>query len=151
MTRIFNKLRYAIIELVRIFSNSLPKGCSSQVSKIFETYFIWVIGGQARQNPSWNPRNPSRNIVCNHRHHLMQPSWQRIFSTSNNLKTSVDNDINSDYKICSFDTLYFWCRKLHTTGLVRAHQRKYWNALSVGHGHDDDGCSCDHRAVSPSD
>ena len=100
---------------------------------------------------SCNPRHPSRNISCNHRHHLLQPSWRRIFSTSNNQKTRVDSDINSDYKASSFDKLYIRRRKWDTVGFVRAHQRKYWNALTVGRGHAVDGCSCNHRAVPPSE
>ena len=78
----------------------------------------------------------------------MQPSWRQIFSTSNNGKTRVDCDIDGDYKASFFDWLYIWHRKWDTVDFVRTHQRKYWNALTVGRGHDDDGCSCNHRAVS---
>ena len=63
----------------------------------------------------------------------------------------VDSDINSDYKASSFDKLYIRRRKWDTGCFVRAHQPKYWNALTVGRGHADDGCSCNHRAVPPSD
>ena len=48
----------------------------------------------------------------------------------------------SDYKASSFDRLYIWHRTWDTAGFVRTHQRKYWNALAVGRGHDDDSCSC---------
>ena len=109
-----------------------------------------VISGACSSKLSCNPCHPSRNISCNHRHHLLQPSWRRIFSTLNNQKTRVDSDINSDYKASSFDKLYIRRRKWDTACFVRAHQRKYWNALTAGRGHADDGCSCNHCAVPPS-
>ena len=31
----------------------------------------------------------------------------------------------------SFDSLYFWSRKLHTVCFIRVHQREYWNALTT--------------------
>ena len=68
-------------------------------------HISWVISGTSSSKLSCNLR-PSRNISCNHRHHLLQPSWGRIFSTSNNQKTRVDSDINSDYKASCFDKLY---------------------------------------------
>ena len=117
----------------------------------YSKHISWVIGGTSSSKLSCNPRHPSRNISCNHRHHLLQPSWRRIFSTSNKQKTTVDSDINSDYKASSFDKQYIRHRKWDTAGFVRAHRRKYWNALTVGRGHADDGCSCNHRAVPPSD
>ena len=146
--RIFYELRYTvIIEIVWTFClKSVPakfQKCSKLIS--------WVISWTSSSKLSCNPRHPSRNISCNHRHHLLQPSWRRIFSTSNNQKTRVDSDINIDYKASSFDKLYIWCRKWDTAGFVMAHQRKYWNALTVGRGHADDGGSCNHRAVPPSD
>ena len=70
------------------------------------------------------PSSPSRNISCIHRHHFMQPSLRRIFSTSNNQKTRVDGGINRLY-------MHIWCRKWGTAGFVRAHQRKYWNVLRL--------------------
>ena len=97
-------------------------------------HISWVINGTSSSKLPCNPRHPSRNISCNHRHHLLQPSWRRIFSTSNYRKTRVDSDTNSDYKASSFDKLYIWRRKWNTAGFVRAHQRKYWNALTVGRG-----------------
>ena len=113
-------------------------------------HISWVISGTSSSKLPCNLRHPSRNISCNHRRHLLQPSWRQIFSTSNNQKTTVDSDINSDHKASSFDKLYIRCRKWDAAGFVRAHQRKYWNALTVGRGHADDGCSCNHRAVPPS-
>ena len=118
--------------------------------QIYLKHISWVISVTSSSKLSCNPRHPSRNISCNHRHHLLQPSWRRIFSASNNQKTRVDSDIKSDYRASSFDRLYIWCRKWDTVSFVRAHQRKYWNALTFGRGHDDDGCSCNHRAVPPS-
>ena len=146
--RIFYELRYTVsIEIVWTFYlESVPAK--------FQKYFkliSWVISGTSSSKLSCNPRHPSRNISCNHRHNLLQPSWRRIFSTSNNQKTRVDSDINIDYKASSFDKLYIWRRKWDTAGFVRAHQRKYWNTLTVGRGHANDGCSCNHRAVPPSD
>ena len=120
----------------------------------FKKYFkhiSWVISGKSSSKLSCNPRHPSRNISCNHRHHLLQPSWRLILSSLNNQKTREHSDINSDYRASSFVGLNIWCRKWDTAGFVRAHQRKYWNALTVGRGHDDDGCSCNHRAVPPSE
>ena len=146
--RIFYELRYTvIIEIVWTF---YLKSVPAKFQKYFKL-ISWVISGTSSSKLSFNPRHPSRNISCNHRHHLLQPSWRWIFSTSNNQKTRFDSDINIDYKASSFDKLYVWRRKWDTAGFVRAHQRKYWNALTVGRGHADDGCSCNHRAVPPSD
>ena len=137
--RIFYELRYTvIIEIVWTFYLKSVPAKFKKYSKLIS----WVISGTSSSKLSCNPRHPSRNISCNHRHHLLQPSWRRIFSTSNNQKTRVNSDINIDYKASSFDKLYIWRRKWDTAGFVRAHQRKYWNALTVGHGHADDGCSC---------
>ena len=145
--RVFYELRYAVtIELVRTFYlKSVPTKF-----QIYLKHISWVISVTSSSNLSCNPRHPSRNNICNHRHHLLQPSWRRIFSASNNQKSRVDSDINNDYRASSFDRLYIWCRKWDTASFVRAHQRKYWNALTFGRGHDDDGCSCNHRAVPPS-
>ena len=146
--RIFYELRYTvIIDTVWIF---WLKSVPAKFQK-YSNHISWVISGTSSSKLSCNPRHPSRNISCNHRHHLLQPSSRRIFSTLNNQKTRVDSDINSDYKACSFDKLYIRRRKWDTAGFVRARQRKYWNALTVGRGHADDGCSCNHRAVPPSD
>ena len=145
--RIYYELRYTvIIEIVWTF---YLKSVPAKFQKYLK-HISWVISGTSSSKPSsCNPRHPSRNISCNHRHHLLQPSWRRIFSTSNNQKTRVDSDINSDYKASSFDKLYIRRRKWDTAGFVWAHKRKYWNALTVGRGHADDGCSCIHRAIPP--
>ena len=127
--RIFYELRYTvIIEIVWTF---YLKSKPAKFQKCLK-HISWVISGTSSSRLSCNPRHPSRNISCNHRHHLLQPSWRRIFSTSNNQKIMVDSDINSDYKASSFDKLYIRRRKWDTAGFVRAHQRKYWNALTVG-------------------
>ena len=146
--RIFYELWYTVsIEIMWTFYlKSVPakfKKYSKHISR--------VISGTSSSSQSCIPRHPSRNISCNHRHHLLQPSWWRIFSTSNNQKTRLDSDINSGYKASSFDKIYIRCRKWDTVGFVRAHQRKFLNAHTVGRGHADDGCSCNHRAVHPSD
>ena len=148
--RIFYELRYTeIIEIVWIF---YLKSVPAKFKKYLK-YISWAISGTSSSKLSCNPRHPSRNISCNHRHNLLQPSWRRIFSTSNNQKTRVDSDINGDYKASSYDKIYIRRRKWDTVGFVKAHQWKYWNALTVGRGrgHADDGCSCNHRAVPPSD
>ena len=136
-----------IIELVRtLYLKNVPAK--------FQKYFkdiSWVISGTNLSKLSCNPHHPSRNISCNHHHHLLQPSWWWIFSSSNNQKARVDSNINGDGRASSFDGLYIWCRKWDTVSFVRAHQRKYWNGLTVGRGHDDDGCSWNHRGVSPSE
>ena len=144
--RIFYELRCTmIIEIMWTFYlKSVPAKF-----KIYSKCISWVISGTSSSKLSRNPRHPSRNISCNHRHHWLQPSWRRIFSTSNKQKARVNSNINSDYKASSFDKLYIRHWKWDTAGFVKAHQRKYWNALTVGRGHADDGCSCNHRAVPP--
>ena len=147
IVRIFYELRYTVI--IEIMWTFYLKSVPAKFKK-YSKHISWVISGKSSSKLSCNHRHPSRNISCNHRHHLLQPSWRRIFSTLNSQKTRVDSDINSDYKASSFDKLYIRRRKWDTAGFVRAHQRKYWNALPVGRGHADDGCSCNHRAVPPS-
>ena len=135
--RIFYGLLYTIFELVRtLYLMDVPVKFQKYLKHI-----SWVISGTSSPNLACNPRHSSRNISCNHRHHLLQPSWRRIFSASNNQKTRVDSNINSDYKASSFDKLYIWRRKWDTAGFFRAHLRKCWYALTVGHGHADDGCT----------
>ena len=113
--RIFYELRYTvIIEIVWTF---YLKSVPAKFQKYLK-HISWVISGTSSSKLSCNPRHPSRNISCNHRHHLLQPSWRRIFSTSNNQKTRVDSDINSDYKASSFDKLYIRRRKCDTAGLL---------------------------------
>ena len=144
---VFYELWYTVIvELVRTFYlKSVPAKFQKHLKHI-----SWVISVTSSSKLSCNPRHPSWNISCNHRHHLLQPYWRRILSASNYKKTRVYSDINSDCRASSFDELYIWCRKWDTASFVRAYQRKYWNALTVGRGHDDDGCSFNHRAVPPS-
>ena len=146
--RIFHELRYTvIIGIVWIF---YLKSVPAKFQK-YSNHISWVISGTSSLKLSCNPRHPPGTsvativtICCNHR------DGEFFFSTSNNQKTRVESDINSDYKASSFDKLYIRRRKWDTAGFVRAHQRKYWNALTVGRGHADDGCSCNHRAVPPS-
>ena len=145
---IFYELRYTVI--IEIVWSFYLQNVPAKFQKYLK-HISWVISRTSSSKLSCNPRRPSRIISCNHRHPFLQPSWRRIFSTSNNQKTRVDSDINSDYKASSFDKLYIRRRKWDTAGFVRAHQRKYWNVLTVGRGHADDGCSCNHRAVPPSD
>ena len=57
-----------------------------QSFKKYLKHISWVFSGTSFSKLSCNPRHPSRNISCNHRHHLLQPSWRRIFPTSNNQK-----------------------------------------------------------------
>ena len=118
--RIFYELRYTVtIEiLLTFYLKSVPAKFQN-----FLKHISWVISGTSSSKLPCNPRHPSRNISCNHRHHLLQPSWRRIFSTSNNQKTRVNSDINSDYKASSFDKLYIRRRKWDTADFVRAHQR----------------------------
>ena len=127
----------------------LSEGFFSQVSKIFELY----LKSCQREKFVKIVVQPSLFLL----EHQLQPSSSfdativtAIFSTSNNQKTRVESDINIDFKASSFDRLCIWRIKWDTVGLVRALQRKYWNALIVGRDHVDDGCSCNHRAVSPS-
>ena len=145
--RIFHEMRYTVI--IKILWTFYLKSVPVNFKKYLK-HISWVISGTSSSKLSCNPRHPSWNIRCNHCHHLLQPSWRRIFSTSNNQKTRVASDINSDYKSSSFDNLYIQHTKWDTAGFVRAHQRKNWNALTVGRGYADDGCSCNHRAVPPS-
>ena len=91
--QIFYELRCTvIIEIVWTFYLKIVPAKFQKYSK----HISWVISGTSSSKLSCNPRHPSRNISCNHRHHLLQPSWRRIFSTSNNEKTRVDSDINGD-------------------------------------------------------
>ena len=76
------ELRFTIITLVR---NLYPKRVLAMFKKYLK-YISWVISGTNSSSMSCNPRHPSRNIRCNHRHHLLQPSCRRIFSTSINKK-----------------------------------------------------------------
>ena len=86
--------------------------------KKYLKHISWVISGTNSSKLSCNPRHPSRNSSCNHRHHLLQPSWRRIFSTRNDEKTRVDSDINSDSTASSFDKLYIRRRKWDTVGFI---------------------------------
>ena len=101
--RIFYELRYAVI--IEITWTFYLKSVPAKFQKYLK-HISWVISGTSSSKLSCNPRHPSRNISCNHRHHLLQPSWRRIFSTSNNQKSMVDSEINSDYKASFFDKLY---------------------------------------------
>ena len=83
MMWIFHELQYIIIELMQTF---YLKGVPAKFQKYLK-HISWVIGRTSSSKLSCNPRHPSRNICCNHCHHLMQPSWRPIFSTSNNQKT----------------------------------------------------------------
>ena len=100
--RIFYELRYTVI--VEIVWTFYLKSVPAKFQKYFK-HISWVISGTSSSKMSCNPRHPSRNISCNNRHHLLQPSWRRILSTSNNQKTRIDSDINSDYKASSFVTI----------------------------------------------
>ena len=93
--RIFYELRYTvIIEIVWTFYLTNVPAKFQKYSK----HISWVISRTSSSKLSCIPRHPSRNISCNHRHHLLQPSSRWIFSTSNNQKTRADSDINSDYQ-----------------------------------------------------
>ena len=85
--RIFYELRYTINELMRTF---YLKGVPARFQRYLR-HIYWVINGTSSSKLSCNPRHPSRIISCNHRQHLLQPSWRRIFSTSNNQKTRRRN------------------------------------------------------------
>ena len=137
--RIFYELRYNIIELVRTF---YLKGVPARFQNIWNI-FIELLAGQVRQN--------CRATSSSCQEHPLQPSSPFVATivTSINMKTRTDSDINSDYKVSSYDKLYNWRTKWDTVSFVRAHQRNYWNALTISCGHADDGCSCNHRAVSP--
>ena len=103
-----------IIEIVwTFFLKSVPAKFQKHLKHI-----SWVISGTSSSKLSCNPRQPSRNISCNHRHNLLQPSWRRIFSTSINRKTKVDSDILSDYKVSSFDKRYIRLRKMRQRALL---------------------------------
>ena len=69
----------AVIYNFRTCAISLPKGCSNQVSKTFETYLLsnqWDKFAKSGMQPS----SSLPNISCNNHHHSLQPSWRRIFS-----------------------------------------------------------------------
>ena len=80
---VFYELRYTVIvELVRTF---YLKSVPAKFQK-YSKHISWVISVTSSSKLSCNPRHPSQNISCNHRHHLLQPSWRRILSASNNKK-----------------------------------------------------------------
>ena len=106
-------------------SNFLPKGVPAK----FQTYLkhiSWVISGTSSSKLSCNPRHPSRNISCNHRHHMIQPSWRRICSThriTRNLgSTATSTVITSllpltDY-ISGAENETLWALSGHTNGNI---------------------------------
>ena len=96
---IFYELRYAVI--IEVAWTFYLKSVPAKFQKYLK-HISWVISGTSSSKLSCNPRHPSRNISCNHRHRLLQPSWRRISSTSNNQKTMVDGEINNDYMASSF-------------------------------------------------
>ena len=89
-------------------SDFLPEGCSSQVSKIFETYFLSYL----QVKPVKTFVQPSSYLQENQ----LQPSWPfgATIVTANinfvwsNQKTGIDSNGYRDCKTRSFDTLYFW-------------------------------------------
>ena len=147
--RIFYELWYTvIIEIVWTF---YLKSVPAKFQKYFKL-ISWVISGTSSSKLSCNPRHPSRpgtsvativTICCNHRdgEYFQHRITRKLGSTATS--TLITRLL--------LLTNYIWRRKWDTAGFVRAHQRKYWNALTVGRGHADDGCSCNHRAVPPSD
>ena len=103
---IFDAMRYNRIKFVQsLYLKGVPAKFQNNLMHIFP-----VISGARSSKLSFNPRHPSRNINCNHRHHLMQQSWRLIYSKSNNQKSRVDSDVHGDYKASSFHKLYILCR-----------------------------------------
>ena len=137
--RIFYELRYTNIEFVRTFS---LKGVIAKYQKYLK-HIYWVISGTGSSKLSRNPRHPSRHIRCIHRdgEYVLHRITRKLEPTTTSTVITM---------LFSFDRLYIWRRKWDTAGFVRAQKRKCCNALTVGRGHADDGCSCNHRAVSPS-
>ena len=86
--RIFYELRYTVV--IKIVWTFYLKNVPAKFQKYLK-HISWVISETSSSKLSCNPRHLSRNISCNHRHHLLQPSWRRMFSTSNNQKTRVDS------------------------------------------------------------
>ena len=84
--RIFYELRYAVI--IEIAWTFYLKSVPAKFQKYLK-HISWVISGTSSSKLPCNPLHPSWNISCNHRHHLLQPSWRRICSISNNQKTMV--------------------------------------------------------------
>ena len=135
---------WAAIHHYRTYVSFLPKGCSSQFPKLFETYYL----SYQRDKFVKTVVQPSSSL---REHHLLQPSWRCIFSTPNNQKTRVDSHINSDYKASSFDRLHIWHRKWETVGFIReilkcAHRRPrpWWRWLQLQPSCDSPQCCCNH-------
>ena len=112
--------------------------------------FLELAAGQVRQNCRATlvipPRTSVATIVticCNHRdgeyflHRITRKLGSTVTSTVIIRLLPLTNYISG-------------AKKWNTMGFVTAHQRKYWNAFTVGRDHADDGCSCNHRAVPPS-
>ena len=118
IVRISYELRCAVI--IEILWTFYLKSVPAKFQKYLK-HVSWVISGTSLSKLSCNPRHPSRNISCNHRHHLLQPSWRRIFSTSNNQKTRIDSHINGGYKASSFDKLYIRRKKNETQRALLGH------------------------------
>ena len=119
--------------------------------KNIQNIFLELSAGQVCQNcraslaiPPGTSVATIVTICCNHRdgefflHRIIRKLGSTATSTVITRLLPLTNYISST-------------KKWDTVGFVRAHQRKYWNALIVGRGHADDGCSCNHRAVPPSE
>ena len=131
---ISNELRYTIIKLVRFFY-LVPEGYSNQVLEIFETYFLSYLYlpdklVQPFAQPlsslperQWQPLSPFDATIAtlNIFFHLRWPELTRSPAISTVLAGYISG---AEY---------------YKPGFVRAHRRKYRNALIVGRGHDDDG------------
>ena len=119
--RIFYELLCTVI--IEIVWTSYLKSVPATFQK-YSKHISWVISGTSSSKQSCNPRHPSRNISCNHRHHLLQPSWRRIFSTSKRQKSRVDSDINSDYKASSFPQTIYPAQKNETQRALLGHTNR---------------------------
>ena len=185
-------ISWATMHSYRTCPNFPPEGCSTHfhiyilyILNISETYFLSYLlnkGVKTVVQPSSFPLN----IGCNHRHHLVQPSWRWVVlgrksggampRTAYNwtLKDLEKNEFGSKRSNAGragtqkgrFDV---GDEKKYPKKIVFNHQKvkkegaKRWhicitqhrgstlpgNALIVDRSCDDDGCSCNHRAVPP--
>ena len=131
------ELRYNTIQLVQTF---YLKDVPAKFKKYFK-HLSGVISGTSLLKLSCSPSHPSRNISCNHR-----DSKYFLHQITRKQGSTVTSAVIK--RLLPLTTVYL-AQKMRHCGFVRAHLQKYWNALTVRRGHDDDGYSCTHRVVSP--
>ena len=130
-----------IIEHVRTFNQK----CVPAKFQKYLKHISWVIRGTSSSKLSCNPRHPPGTSVafivtisCNHRYgeYFLHRITRKLGSTAASTDyTCISGAENEALRALS--------------GLTKLTEILKCTALTIG-GHEDDGCSCNHRAVSPS-